>query len=101
MEISNSKAPSRAKEENRTTLSFSRNRSECPILSSTEGRGISMMLGKMLTENRVVLAKAAGAARYAWGGYGEVNVQPSETQNLFIFTLNNEAIREKIWRDKP
>ncbi|CAL1396123.1 unnamed protein product [Linum trigynum] len=101
MEISNSKAPSRARDEIGTTLSSPRNRGERPILSSNGGRGISMMLGKMLTENRFALAKAAGAARYAWGGYGEVNVQPTETQNLFIFTFNNEAISEKIWRDRP
>ncbi|CAL1376574.1 unnamed protein product [Linum trigynum] len=55
----------------------------------------------MLTESRVALAKAAGAARYAWGGYGEVNVQPTETQNLFIFTFSNQEIRERIWRDRP
>ncbi|CAL1404086.1 unnamed protein product [Linum trigynum] len=101
MERGNSQAPNRARDENRNTLAASRSRGERPFLSSNGGRGISMMLGKMLTENRVALAKAAGAARYAWGGYGEVNVQPTETQNLFIFTFNNEAIREKIWRDRP
>ncbi|CAL1369265.1 unnamed protein product [Linum trigynum] len=34
-----------------------------PKLTSNAGRGISMLLGKMLTENKVALAKAAGAAR--------------------------------------
>ncbi|CAL1383536.1 unnamed protein product [Linum trigynum] len=100
MEINNSRAPSRAIEEIRLTSSSSRNRGDHPILTSTGGRGISMMWGKMLSENRVALAKAAGAACYAWGGYGEVNVQPTETQNLFIFTFSNEEIREMIWRDR-
>ncbi|CAL1359859.1 unnamed protein product [Linum trigynum] len=101
MDINNNRAPSRAREESRLTQSSIRSRADRPILTSTGGRGISMLLGKMLTENRVALAKAAGAARYAWGGYGEVNVQPTETQNLFIFTFSNEEIREKIWRVRP
>ncbi|CAL1376959.1 unnamed protein product [Linum trigynum] len=101
MNINNSRAPSGTREENRLTPSSSRSRSDRPILTSTGGRGISMMLGKMLTENRVALAKAAGAARYAWGGYGEVNVQPTDKQNLFIFTFNKEEVREKIWNDRP
>ncbi|CAL1397337.1 unnamed protein product [Linum trigynum] len=71
------------------------------VLSSTGGRGLSMLLGKMLTESRVAMAKAAGAARYAWGSYGEVNIQPTETQNLFLFTFSSEEIRDRIWRDRP
>ncbi|CAL1395983.1 unnamed protein product [Linum trigynum] len=101
MESGGSKATSGARNGSGNSLTASRSRGDRPLLSSTGGRGISMLLGKLLTENRVALAKAAGAARYAWGGYGEVNVQPTETQNLFIFTFNNEAIREKIWRDRP
>ncbi|CAL1370740.1 unnamed protein product [Linum trigynum] len=81
--------------------SSSRGRGGHPILTSTGGRGISMLLGKMLTKNKVVVAKAAGAARYAWGNYGEVNIQPTETANLFIFTFNNMETRDKVWRDRP
>ncbi|CAL1413728.1 unnamed protein product [Linum trigynum] len=81
--------------------SSSRGRGSHPILTSTGGRGISMILGKMLTENKVAVAKAAGAARYAWGSYGEVNIQPTETPNLFIFTFNKTAIRDKVWMDRP
>ncbi|CAL1408674.1 unnamed protein product [Linum trigynum] len=79
----------------------SRGRGGRLVLSSTGGRGMSMLLGKMLSENRVAMAKAAGAARYAWGCYGEVNIQPTETQNLFLFTFNSEEIRDRIWRDRP
>ncbi|CAL1359784.1 unnamed protein product [Linum trigynum] len=64
---------------------------------------MSMLLGKMLTESKVAVAKAKGAgeARYAWGCYGEVNIQPTETRNLFLFTFSNAEIRDKIWRDRP
>ncbi|CAL1412750.1 unnamed protein product [Linum trigynum] len=62
---------------------------------------MSMLLGKMLTESKVAVAKAAGAARYAWGCYGEVNIQPTETPNLFLFTFNSMEIRDKIWRERP
>ncbi|CAL1402089.1 unnamed protein product [Linum trigynum] len=89
-------------ETNRSLISSSsKGREGRPNLSSSGGRGIAMLLGKMLTENKVALAKAAGAARYAWGGYGEVNVQPTDSQNLFLFTFNNEETRERIWRDRP
>ncbi|CAL1366144.1 unnamed protein product [Linum trigynum] len=71
------------------------------VLSSTGGRGMSMLLGKMLTESKVAVAKAAGAARYAWGCYGEVNIQPTETQNLFLFTFKSREIRDKIWEERP
>ncbi|CAL1409409.1 unnamed protein product [Linum trigynum] len=81
--------------------SASRGRGGRLVLSSTGGRGMSMLLGKMLTESKVALAKAAGAARYAWGCYGEVNIHPTETQNLFLFTFSNTEIRDKIWRDRP
>ncbi|CAL1376746.1 unnamed protein product [Linum trigynum] len=102
MEVSNNnRGPSKSREEGRISQTTSRGRGDRPILSSTGGRGMTMLLGKMLTENRVTLAKASGAARYAWGGYGEVNVQPTDAQNLFIFTFNNEQVREKIWRDRP
>ncbi|CAL1359397.1 unnamed protein product [Linum trigynum] len=72
-----------------------------PQLSTISGRGISMLLGKMLTENKVALAKASGAARYAWGKYEEVGVQPTQAQNLFIFTFKDAKTREKIWLERP
>ncbi|CAL1367967.1 unnamed protein product [Linum trigynum] len=71
------------------------------VLSSIGGRGMSILLGKMLTESKVVVAKATGAARYTWGCFGEVNIQPTETPNLFLFTFNSMEIRDKIWRDRP
>ncbi|CAL1376775.1 unnamed protein product [Linum trigynum] len=77
--------------------SSSGGRGDRPKLTTNAGRSISMLLGKMLMENKVALAKASGAARYAWGKYGEVGVQPTQAQNLFIFTLNDAIIREKIW----
>ncbi|CAL1382340.1 unnamed protein product [Linum trigynum] len=60
-----------------------------------------MLLGKMLTENKVAVTKAARAARYAWGSYGELNIQPTEPPNLFIFTFNNMETRDKVWMDRP
>ncbi|CAL1404854.1 unnamed protein product [Linum trigynum] len=72
-----------------------------PQLTTNNGRGISMLLGRMLTENKVALAKASGAARYAWGKFGEVGVQPTQAQNLFIFTFKYAKIREKIWLERP
>ncbi|CAL1402374.1 unnamed protein product [Linum trigynum] len=81
--------------------SLTRGRGGRLILSSTGGRGMSMLLGKMLTESKVALAKAAGAARYAWGSYGEVNIQPTETPNLFLFTFKSMEIRDKIWEERP
>ncbi|CAL1383883.1 unnamed protein product [Linum trigynum] len=92
----NSMAHNEARNAGGVIPTTTRGRGGGPNLISTGGRGISMLLGRMLTENMVALAKAAGAARYAWGGYGEVNVQPTETQNLFIFTFINQEIRERI-----
>ncbi|CAL1375453.1 unnamed protein product [Linum trigynum] len=73
-----------------------------PNLVMTGGRGIAMMLGKMMTESKIAKAKATGAAKFAWGRYGEVGVQPVEsTHNLFIFTFASAEIREKVWLDRP
>ncbi|CAL1410494.1 unnamed protein product [Linum trigynum] len=76
-------------------------RGERPKLTTNAGRGISMLLGKMLTENKVALAKAAGVARYAWGKYGEIGVQPTQAQNLFIFTFKDAKTRERVWLERP
>ncbi|CAL1375626.1 unnamed protein product [Linum trigynum] len=85
----------------RSSPSPSGGRVNRPQLISNAGRGISMLLGKMLSENKIALAKAAGAARYAWGRYGEVGVQPTQAQNLFIFTFKDAQTREKIWLERP
>ncbi|CAL1354408.1 unnamed protein product [Linum trigynum] len=85
----------------RSIPSSSGGRGNRPQLISNAGRGISMLLGKMLSENKIALAKAAGAARYAWGRYGEVGVQPTQAQNLFIFTFKDAQTRERIWLERP
>ncbi|CAL1355971.1 unnamed protein product [Linum trigynum] len=85
----------------RSKPSSSGGRGDRPKLTINAGRGISMLLGKMLSENKVALAKAAGAARYAWGEYGEIGVQPTQSQNLFIFTFKDAKTRERIWLERP
>ncbi|CAL1354565.1 unnamed protein product [Linum trigynum] len=101
MDINRSRVPNKTKRgEHPHTIFCKRQRwSPKPFIFRRQGNGY--VAGKMLTENKVALAKATGATRYAWGGYGEMNVQPTDSQNIFLFTFNNEETRERIWRDKP
>ncbi|CAL1371421.1 unnamed protein product [Linum trigynum] len=64
MDSNRSRAQMEPRGESYLIPSSSRGRGGRPNLSSSGGRGIAMLLGKMLTESKVALAKAAGAARY-------------------------------------
>ncbi|CAL1403478.1 unnamed protein product [Linum trigynum] len=69
-------------------------------LAVNDDSGISMLVGKMMAEKSFNYATIKGAVDYSWSRFGEIDIRYLR-ENKFVFSFPSEAIRERVWMERP